>query len=150
VRCVTSLSKQRHMSSALLRQHQHNYSHSAYSALGSYLFRIVSPHNAAMSFMSSFAGSSRAGYAPRRGRGRGGRAPFTKGREQINLDIEKHPLGVLLKTFHSSDLGVGQSNSTYPAAISDCQYVASYNWLNDRDPTIIVPGNLFFHITEHD
>jgi hypothetical protein len=97
-----------------------------------------------MSFMSSFSGSSssRAGYAPRRGRGRGGRIPFTKGREQIKPDIEKHPLGELLKTFHSSDLGVEQSGFARHATISDCQYVASYNWLNDR--TIIVPGKLSF------
>jgi hypothetical protein len=93
-----------------------------------------------MSFMSSFSGSSRAGFAPRTGRGRGGRTPFTKGREQIKPDIEKHPLGELLKTFYSSDLGVDQGESAHRAVISDCEYVASYNWLNDRNPTIIVPG----------
>jgi hypothetical protein len=118
--------------------------------LESYFFGFSCYHHAAMSFMSSFAGSSRAGYAPRRGRGRGGRTPFTKGREQMKPDVEKHPLGELLKTFHSSDLRLDQGDSVHLAAISGCQYVASYNWLNDRDPTIIVPGKLFFHITRQD
>ncbi|KAF1835314.1 hypothetical protein BDW02DRAFT_294612 [Decorospora gaudefroyi] len=90
--------------------------------------------------MSSFPGSSRAGFAPR-GRGRGGRAPqFTKGGEQVKLDIDKHPLGEHLRSFRNIDLSVDGDNFARPVAISNCEYVSSYNWLNDRVPTIAVPG----------
>lgn len=58
----------------------------------------------------------------------------------MEFDLEKHPLGDLVKEFHSSDLSLKPINL---AEISDCQYVASYNWLNDEVPTIIIPGNLF-------
>ncbi|CAE7218797.1 hypothetical protein CFE70_010353 [Pyrenophora teres f. teres 0-1] len=93
--------------------------------------------------MYSFPGSGRGGgFAPRGARGRGGRAPhFTKTREQVKPDIERHPLGDIVKTFRSSDLIVGSNYPTDVPEISGCQYVASYNWLNSKAPTIIVPGN---------
>ncbi|KAL1795342.1 hypothetical protein ACET3X_007158 [Alternaria dauci] len=90
--------------------------------------------------MASYTGSSssRGGFAPRRGRGRGGRAPFfTKPREQVKPDLERHPLGDLVKEFRSSDLSLKPADL---AEISDCRYVASYNWLNGKVPTIVVPG----------
>jgi hypothetical protein len=95
--------------------------------------------------MASYPGSdSRGGFAPRRGRGRGGRVPFfAKPKEQVKPDLERHPLGDLIKEFRNSDL------SLKPAAlaeISDCQYVASYNWLNGKVPTIAIPGGLFLAI----
>jgi hypothetical protein len=95
--------------------------------------------------MASYqANNSRGGFAPRRGRGRGGRVPFfAKPREQVKPDLERHPLGDLVNEFRNSDL------SLKPAAlaeISDCQYVASYNWLNGKVPTIAIPGGLFLAI----
>jgi hypothetical protein len=88
--------------------------------------------------MTSFSGSSRGGYAPRRGRGRGGRVPyFVKNREQVQPDLEKYPLGDLVKLFRISDLSLKPLDL---AEITDCQHVASYNWLNDEVPTIVVPG----------
>ncbi|KAF1364341.1 hypothetical protein EJ07DRAFT_162150 [Lizonia empirigonia] len=88
--------------------------------------------------MASFLGSSRGGFAPRRGRGRGGRAPlFAKTREPMKPDLEKHPLGDLVKEICSSDLSLKPIDL---AEISDCQYAASYNWLNDEVPTIVIPG----------
>ncbi|KAF2742813.1 hypothetical protein M011DRAFT_452333 [Sporormia fimetaria CBS 119925] len=90
--------------------------------------------------MDSFSGSSRGGFAPRGGRGargRGGRAPFLTKTRETNPDLEKHPLGCLIKEFGSPDLGL---NPVDLAKISDCQYVASYNWLNDEVPTIVIPG----------
>jgi hypothetical protein len=90
--------------------------------------------------MASSLGSSRGGFAPRRGRGRGGRAPlFAKTRESTKPDLEKHPLGSLVKELRSSDLSLKPIDL---AEISDCQYVASYNWLRDEVPTIVIPGNL--------
>jgi hypothetical protein len=89
--------------------------------------------------MASFLGSSRGGFAPRRGRGRGGRAPFfTKIREPIKPDLEPYPLGDLVKEFRSSDLSLKPVDL---AEISGCQYVASYNWLDNEVPTIVIPGN---------
>ncbi|KAI4610439.1 hypothetical protein J4E80_008203 [Alternaria sp. BMP 0032] len=88
--------------------------------------------------MASFSGSGRGGWAPRRGRGRGGRAPhFAKNREQAKPDLQTHPLGDPVKVFRSSDLSLKPIDS---AEISNCQHVASYNWLNDEVPTIVVPG----------
>jgi hypothetical protein len=88
--------------------------------------------------MASISGSSRGGFAPRRGRGRGGRVPyFVKNREQTRPDLERHPLGGLVKELRSSNLSLKPIDV---AEISDCQYVASYNWLSDEVPTIVVPG----------
>ena len=58
----------------------------------------------------------------------------------MELDIEKHPLGDTVNEFHSSNLSLKPIDL---AEISDCQYVASYNWLNDEVPTIVIPGISF-------
>ncbi|KAJ4366236.1 hypothetical protein N0V83_007872 [Neocucurbitaria cava] len=92
-----------------------------------------------MSFNASFSGNSRGGFAPRRGRGGWGR-PLAKPREPVKPDIESHPLGQLLQTVHNSDLLDMPSNSSHNVTITDCQYVASYNWLNNSNPTVVVPG----------
>ncbi|CAO2657946.1 Nn.00g072060.m01.CDS01 [Neocucurbitaria sp. VM-36] len=92
-----------------------------------------------MSFQSSFSGSSRGGFAPRKGRGGWGH-PSAKPREPVKPDIEKHPLGCLLHTIHTSDLLGVPNGSVHDAVITDCQYIASYSWLNDSNPTIVVPG----------
>ena len=68
-------------------------------------------------------------------------------------DIEKHPLGCLLRTLKDVDKtapfsgAVGLLNtkvSDNVLKIYDCQYVASYNWLNSTQPTIVTPGRLVF------
>ncbi|KAF1851482.1 uncharacterized protein K460DRAFT_298555 [Cucurbitaria berberidis CBS 394.84] len=92
-----------------------------------------------MSYKSSFSGNNRGGFAPRKGRGGWGR-PFAKPREPVKPDIEKYPLGKLLQTLQASDLIPEQNGLSHKAAITDCQYIASYNWLNNSTPTIIVPG----------
>lgn len=46
-----------------------------------------------------------------------------------------------MKVFRSSDLSLKPIDS---AEISNCQHVASYNWLNDEVPTIVVPGKASF------
>lgn len=56
----------------------------------------------------------------------------------MKSDLEKHPLGDLVMEFRSSDLSLKPIDL---AEISNCQYVASYNWLNDEVPTIVVLGN---------
>ncbi|KAH8623573.1 hypothetical protein IG631_22052 [Alternaria alternata] len=100
--------------------------------------------------MASYLGgsSNRGGFAPRRGRGRGGRVPFpAKPREQAKPDLERHPLGDLVKVFRSSDLSLKPADL---AEISNCKYVASYNWLNGKVPTIVVPGESCFAISRPD
>ncbi|CAG5138526.1 uncharacterized protein ALTATR162_LOCUS381 [Alternaria atra] len=52
-------------------------------------------------------------------------------------DLETYPLGDLVKEFRSSDLSLKPADLT---EISGCQYVASYNWLDDEVPTIVIPG----------
>lgn len=92
--------------------------------------------------MASSFGSIRGGLAPRRGRGRGrGRGGtslfFAKSRETYQPDLQKHPLGDVVEEFRSSELSL---TSPRLAEMSGCQYVASYNWLKDEVPTIVVPG----------
>jgi hypothetical protein len=85
--------------------------------------------------------SFRGGYAPRRGRG-GWNKPFIKWtREHIKPDIQKNPLGYLLKTLNNSDLKMDSVTSFSDTPISDLQYIASYNWREEGLNTIIVPGS---------
>jgi hypothetical protein len=95
--------------------------------------------------MHSFLGNSRGGFAPRRGRGRGGKAPFfAKTRELVKPDLEKYPLGDIVKDVQSSKLSLKPIDL---AEIYGCQYVASYNWLNDEVPTIVIPGSISYVAT---
>jgi hypothetical protein len=64
-------------------------------------------------------------------------------------DIKKHPLGSLLRTFKGLDTTAPVSDAAELLSfkvcdnrlhISDCQYIASYNWLGCMEPTIITPG----------
>ena len=100
-------------------------------------------------------GRGRGGYAPRRGGGsnqpyfRGGsNRPFFKSKEQTMPDTQKYPLGELLEGFRNVDLEVERDDAFNGSAISGCQYVASYNWLSEKVPTIIVPGNFPNHTVE--
>lgn len=81
---------------------------------------------------SSYRG--RGGYAPRRGRGGWSR------QGSIKPDLQKHPLGDLISTVRRSDLKPSHLDLTPPLHIQGCEYVASYNWLDSKDPTVVVPG----------
>jgi hypothetical protein len=61
-------------------------------------------------------------------------------REHIKPDIEKHPLGELLKTFSSSGLDYRLTALSTEASIADVEYAASYNWRHDGKITVLVPG----------
>lgn len=50
------------------------------------------------------------------------------------------PLGQVLATLSDIDLTNPSNLYGYPAKISSCKDVASYNWLNEQEPTILVPG----------
>lgn len=82
---------------------------------------------------------TRGGFAPRRG-GSNWSRPFPKPYVEVKPDIQKHPLGKLQKALQVSDLKFNLDIIASMPTISDCQYVASYNWLNDKTPTVMVPG----------
>lgn len=50
------------------------------------------------------------------------------------------PLGKLIQALDKHDLEKDATSYTDKASIQDCKLVASYNWLDKNDPTIIVPG----------
>ncbi|ORY15669.1 hypothetical protein BCR34DRAFT_477418 [Clohesyomyces aquaticus] len=94
------------------------------------------------SFGSASSGRARGGRAGYAGRGgRGGRGGFWQKSKQQNLpDISLHPLGELIATLNNPFLNLATSSTPGPPSITDCQYVTSYNWLNEGNPTILVPG----------
>jgi hypothetical protein len=99
------------------------------------------------SYTSSVRGG---GYAPRGGRGRGGRGGWkswtAKHTPQPEPDIIRHPLGELLHTFSLSDIKPEPERFAATAQITDLKYVSSYNWLDGKAPTIMVPGKARFLI----
>lgn len=54
--------------------------------------------------------------------------------------LEKRPAGHLIGTIHLSDIRSHVQLRDPAPTIEDCVYIASYNWLNRKDPTILVPG----------
>jgi hypothetical protein len=87
-----------------------------------------------------FGSFGRAGQRSNRGRGsaRGwhGGARTNAGTAPTNQE----PVGKLLLTIRP-DLERTTSKES-KLTIEDCRYVASYNWLDRKDPTILVPGML--------
>lgn len=59
---------------------------------------------------------------------------------QIAARPPSPPLGQVLATLSDVDLANPSDLSEYSAKISSCEDVASYNWLNEQEPTILVPG----------
>ena len=59
---------------------------------------------------------------------------------QIAARPPSPPLGQILATLSDVDLANPSDLYGYPAKISSCKDVASYNWLNEQEPTILVPG----------
>lgn len=50
------------------------------------------------------------------------------------------PLGKPIQLLDKHDLEKDAASYTDKARIQDCKLVASYNWLDKSDPTIIIPG----------
>ena len=59
---------------------------------------------------------------------------------QIAARPPSPPLGPVLATLNDADLANPSDLYECPAKISSCKDVASYNWLNEQEPTILVPG----------
>lgn len=49
-------------------------------------------------------------------------------------------LGEVIATIYSHDLE-DPNNGDGAARISNCQYLTSYNWLEEKNPSILIPGN---------
>lgn len=52
------------------------------------------------------------------------------------------PLGDLVETVTHKSLGIQSEKVTDSASITKCQYLASFNWLKDKQPTVVIPGIL--------
>jgi hypothetical protein len=50
------------------------------------------------------------------------------------------PLGALIQELHKSDLASGIEKFSSTSKIQDCKLVNSFNWLDGKDPTIMIPG----------
>ena len=97
--------------------------------------------------------------APFRARGRGWRSRsrypaggFNSNRRQSTLyenTIQRAPsppLGPLVQTLSEASLlaaDQSQSSQGILAEITNCTYVASFNWLDRNEPTILIPGMNF-------
>ncbi|KAL5119740.1 hypothetical protein ACEQ8H_002346 [Pleosporales sp. CAS-2024a] len=82
------------------------------------------------------------GYAPRRGRG-GWDQTFTRPKKVfVQPDLDKNPLGPLLKTIVIADLDDDSNIASSTRPIAHVRYIASYNWCSDASNTntILVPG----------
>ena len=88
---------------------------------------------------------------------RGGRSRFAipNSRRQVPLEGASQPRaasptrGELLREIGETDLRRSdemQSSFKGPAEITDCVNVASYNWRDGNDPTILIPGTSMHHI----
>jgi len=90
--------------------------------------------------------------APRRGTGAqrshgGWRGNARGGRTEPEAErLEKRPMGRPIGTIGLSEVQSAVQLKDAAPTIEDCQYVASYNWLNREKPTILVPGKC----TDHD
>ena len=58
----------------------------------------------------------------------------------VRDSLEGQPTGDLLGTITLNELQSSVRFKDAPLTITDCQYVASYNWLNGQEATILVPG----------
>jgi hypothetical protein len=98
----------------------------------------------------SYSNSKRGGFAPRRGgRGRWQNPQWQTPPKRIEVkpDLTKHPLGELLTTFSNRDLNQTLAADGDAASIKNCEFVASYNWIDATAPTITVPGMLSISVT---
>lgn len=62
--------------------------------------------------------------------------------------LEGQPVGDLLGTITLTELQSSVHSRDAALTITDCQYIASYNWLNTQKGTILVPGQYPNRISE--
>lgn len=59
------------------------------------------------------------------------------------------PLGPLLRTIVKEDLIAESEKYVSNARITDCQYVASFNWRNTGKPSVFIPGESCIRATAY-
>ena len=91
--------------------------------------------------MESSSAFTRRGGGRRLYRGwRGGLRTLFKQSNRSKPDVDKYPLGELITIFKNSDLEKAVRNASGYTTIKHCKYLASYNWINTKDPVIVIPG----------
>ncbi|KAF2112086.1 hypothetical protein BDV96DRAFT_498594 [Lophiotrema nucula] len=109
---------------------------SFYGSRGRGSWRGSSTGSSVASTTSSY--SSRGGGFSSRGKSSNW-GSHRKRNDQEGPDISKHPLGQLLRTISPSDLNL-DADQEHSISISNSEYVASYNWVNEESSTITIPG----------
>ncbi|KAK2737505.1 geranylgeranyl pyrophosphate synthetase [Colletotrichum kahawae] len=61
-------------------------------------------------------------------------------RPNSGLDVAAPPFGPLIESIAIADLAKSASKYSSSAAVTDCEVLASYNWLDRAQPTMKVPG----------
>lgn len=91
-----------------------------------------------MAFPGRSSNGSGSGRDQSRGRGSGS---FIGARSRLSLPSPPKPLGPLLDSINTKTLLIEGDSPK----IVDVEYVASYNWLDQKSPTILIPGKLLDH-----
>ncbi len=52
------------------------------------------------------------------------------------------PLGPIIRSLLKADLGTAADGYKTTASIQNLKLVTSYNWLDEKEPTMLVPGNI--------
>lgn len=66
--------------------------------------------------------------------------PWEKKQKPASTPAPEPPLGPLLSTIVKTDLIVDSREYVPAARITDCQYVASFNWRDAWKPSVFIPG----------
>ena len=72
-----------------------------------------------------------------RGSGRGGTRQRGTGRDE---EAKEAPKGALIKVIARSDIKPDPESPRPTLGISNCEYIASYNWCEKEKASILVPG----------
>ena len=70
---------------------------------------------------------------------RGGRGNLLARKESVPQP-RSPPLGPLLQTLRTEDFIEFHRLDDERLAIKDCEDIASFNWLDKKEPTILIPG----------
>ncbi|EME81373.1 uncharacterized protein MYCFIDRAFT_176655 [Pseudocercospora fijiensis CIRAD86] len=77
-----------------------------------------------------------------RGPWRGGKASQDRPSRQTTSSTPSPPLGDLLEAVTHESLNDGPYGTIERPDITNCRYVASYNWLKSDKPSVVVPGEV--------